>query len=504
MAAQTPVQGCTHHPGMGFVFVCTLCDNEPICIKCVTDRHNKHDLVVLTDFVSEQKQIIKRYEEELSKTHIPKLESEIKENDEHFKGSKQLISEMTNDIKRHGEQMKEEIDKITDRLLKLCKDFEKMNEDITEKNKTKLTKRLHEQLRPRLERCHQVLTSGINDDVITLARETRNTKCVSSAAIDLGTLKTATFKLGTIQTGLLERMLGMVIITGEIPVFRPIPKTFVISTFKPPFPYQICRTCRTGDEAWLSVCDKNPVYKVDQKGYIKDKIDCKVKVHSIAVSPTTGRVWFCVRDDKSIREITSDDNIVTCFNVGSIPKSLCITQEDMVVVGMFGGISLYTTEGRMVTDGAGRVCRQNAAAPHHMAYSTFTEDVIVADSDNVSINDYMAGNKPGKHPRVIVMDKHLKLKFECRYIGGLESQAGRDCQQSRFYPVDVCFDGAGDVLVAERVTKSVILIDGSNGNFLRTIYICDGRLPLCISLQNGSSLWIRHNDDGMKIIKYRK
>ncbi|XP_069130108.1 uncharacterized protein [Argopecten irradians] len=504
MTAQTPVQGCTHHPGMGFVFVCTLCDNEPICIKCVTDRHNKHDLVVLTDFVSEQKQIIKRYVEELSKTHIPKLESEIKENDEHFKGSKQLISEMTNDIKRHGEQMKEEIDKITDRLLKLCRDLEKMNEDITEKNKTKLTKRLQEQLRPRLERCHQVLTSGINDDVITLARETRNRKCTSSVPIDLGTLKTATFKPGTIQTGRLERMLGKVIITGEDPVFRPIPKTIVISTFKPPFSYQICRTRRTGDEAWLSFCDKNPVYRVDQKGNVKEKIDCKVKVHSIAVSPTTGRVWFCVRDDKSIREITSDGNIVTRFNAESIPKSLCITQEDMVVVGMaWSGLSLYTTDGKMVTDGAGRVCRQEAVSPHHLAYSTFTEDVIVADSDNVSINDYMAGNKPGKQPRVIVMDKHLKLKFECRYIGGMEPQTG-DSQQSRFYPMDVCFDGAGDVLVAEGVTKSVMLIDGSNGNFLRTVYICDGRLPLCISLQDDSSLWIRHNDDRMKIIEYRK
>ncbi|XP_069128929.1 uncharacterized protein [Argopecten irradians] len=302
-------------------------------------------------------------------------------------------------------------------------------------------------------------------------------------------------------------MLGTVLVDGKNTPFCPVPPRRVISSFKPTFNYSVCRTCtyRSGDEAWLSYWDKEQIYRVDQKGNIKEKIECKVKVQSLAVSPSTGRVWFCVKEDKSIREITSDGKIVTHFKVGSIPRSLCIMHEDMVVVGMeWSGIFMYTSKGRRVHV-TGHVFRQEAVVPHHMAYSTTTGDVVVVDSDNVSFNTYMAGKEPRKQPRVIVMDKHLKLKFQCRYIDTMESQTG-DSQQFRFYPQDVCFNGAGDVLVTEWVTKSVMLIDGNHGHFLRTIYITDGGKPLYISQQFDAILWIGHNNDTrtMEIIKYKK
>ncbi|XP_069130066.1 uncharacterized protein [Argopecten irradians] len=501
MAAQTPVVGCSEHPGMGFVYVCKTCNNDLICTNCVVDNHNKHDLGILSEYVKEQKHTIHKYEEQLLKIEIPKLESCIKEEDESFKENRKDIEKMIEAVKIQGERMKKKIDQLTETLVKFCRDLERMNEDIFVRNKTKLTKRLQEEVRPQQDRCHQVITSGTNDDVITLARETRNTKCSSSVPIDLGTLKTATFKPGTIQNGLLERMLGMVSINQDDPVFQPTPNAAAVSTFKAIFPYELCRVCRSGDRALLSSWDEDHIVSIDKKGNT-EKIECKVKVHSMAVSPTTGRVWFCVKNDKSIREITSDGEIVKRFNVTCVPSSLVITREDMVVVGLaFNGIVMYTADGRMVTDGAGRVCRQEAALPHHMAYSTTTGDVAVADTDYVTLDTYMTGSKPGEQPLVIVMDKHLKLKFQCRYIGGMESQTG-DSQQSRFYPWDVCFDGAGDVLVAEEVTRSVLLIDGNTGQFLRTVYISDGEVPFSISRKDDSTLWIGHKDHEIKIINF--
>lgn len=115
MAAQTPVPGCTEHRGLGFVYVCKTCNNDLICMDCVVGRHNKHDLVKLTEFVSEQTRQIQQYEYKLSKSDIPKVESDIKENEENFKESSKEFRQIINDIKHHGEEMKKEIDLLTDR-----------------------------------------------------------------------------------------------------------------------------------------------------------------------------------------------------------------------------------------------------------------------------------------------------------------------------------------------------------------------------------------------------
>ncbi|XP_021360174.1 uncharacterized protein LOC110454792 [Mizuhopecten yessoensis] len=503
MAAQTPVPGCTHHPGMGFVYICKTCDNELLCMDCVVSRHNSHNIGKLTDYVSEQKQQIRQYQEKLSKTDIPKLDGQIQESEENLKESSIGLRKMIEDIKRQGEQIKTEANNLVDKLVTLCRDLMKINADITEKNTAALTKLLGEKLKPQLERCQQVLTSGSNVDVISVARETRNT---STTPPDLRALKTAAFKPGVVYNDLLERMLGTVLVDGENPLYKPIPSPTVVSSFKTPFLYDMCRTCRSGDEAWLSYWKEDNIHRVDQKGNIKEKVECKVKVESITVSPTTGRVWFCVTEDKSIREVMSNGAAVTRFTVDAVPQSLCITQEDMLVVGMeYKGIVMFTSDGRAVSDGAGGVCRQEAVSPYHLTYCRQTGNIAATDSDNVSSVNYVAGTSPGKEPRVIVMDKHLKLKFQCKHLGDITSQVGGGEQSSKFYPGDVCFDGTGDVLVVEKVTKSVVLIDGNNGHFLRTVYIASRSSPYSISLQDDHTctLWIGHKNSTMQIIKYK-
>ncbi|XP_069106193.1 uncharacterized protein [Argopecten irradians] len=471
-------------------------------MDCVLDRHNKHELGSLTEYVSKQTLLIQQYEEKLTKTDIPKLERDIKENEKKFKENSKEIGETIHHIKRQGEQMKNDIDKFTDRLVRLCTDLEKLNSDIKEKNKTVLTKYLREKIRPQLDRCQGARTSGTTDDVIAVAEEIRSRGPDTPPTI--AAFKSAVFKPGIISNAVLDRMLGTVLVDGENQSFRPVPPCKIISSFRTSFPYSHVRTCRTGDEAWLSYWDDEQIYRVDQQGNIKKKIECKVKVRSITVSPTTGRVWFCVEEDKSIREITSDGGIVIRFNVESVPVSLCITQEDMVVVGLLrNGIVLYTSDGRKVVDEEGRICRQEAVDPYYMAYCTTTGDVAASDGDDVSPDDYMAGKVPGKQPRLIVMDKHLKLKFQCRYIDGIGSQTGGS-QQSKFFPVDVCFDRDCDVLVADVVTRSVLLIDGNTGHYLRTVYISDGESLLSISLQCDDMLWIKHSDREMKVVKYLK
>ncbi|XP_021357925.1 uncharacterized protein LOC110453337 [Mizuhopecten yessoensis] len=499
MAAQTPVPGCPRHQGLGFLYVCKSCEDQLLCMECVTDSHNGHKLGKLTDYVADQKREVQQYADKLSKIDIPKTEGDIKESGQHAKSGR--YQKMMGRIRRQGKQMKDDIDNAIDMLVRMCTELEERNADISEKNKTALTKYMREDLKPKLDRCKQVLTSGTTVDVITLAREIRNG--VSTVPPSLSDLQNVGYKPGTISTELLDSMLGKLLVDGVDESYKPIPKCVVLYEFKTSFLYNTCQTCLTGDEAWLSFWDSETINRVDLKGKVNERIECQVKVSSISVSPTTGRVWFCVRSDNSIREIMTGGDIVTRFNVENKPGSVCITSDDMVVVGMNGGIQMYTTDGLAVYNGASGPCRQVAFWPHHVTSCTLNGDIAAVDSDGViSFEDFMAGKNPGKQPRVIVMDKHLNLKFYCKDIGTRKTY-GSDTQSTKFYPYDVCFDGAGDVLVTEYVTKSVLLIDRNTGHYMRTVYTSDGGTPWCISLHDDRTLWVVHRNRTTKVIQYK-
>ncbi|XP_060083077.1 uncharacterized protein LOC132562351 [Ylistrum balloti] len=498
MSAQIPIPGCPYHQGMGFVYVCKMCDNELVCIDCVLDRHYQHNLRKLTDYVLEQKSQIEQYQKKLSEHDLPKLECDIRENDERFEKCCEQIRKMIDEIKIQGKKMKNEIDNSIERVVTICRDLEKLNDDITKKNNAALVKYLKEEIRPKLDRCQRALSSDVTVDVITVANQVKSS---STAPPTVGGLKTAAFKSGTLSSGILDRMLGSLLIDGDNPEFRPVQKTSVVSSFRSDVVYTSCRTSCTGDKAWLSHWKGNKIYQVDKKGAIQDLIDCKVEVQTITVSPTTGRVWFCVLEDKSIQECMSDGSTVTRFKVDSCPFSLCFTNEDMIVVGMVNEIVLYTIDGRRVTDGAGRVCRQQAVSPHRITCCRLSGDVAALDTDDILFSQYMTSKEPGSQPRVIIMDKHMKYKFRYHAIDAMQPQTN-DTQENKFFPQDVCYDGAGDILVLDIASKTVILIDGNNGHFLRTLYISEGSKPTSMSLQGDSTLWVGHGSREMKIIKF--
>ncbi|XP_033758121.1 uncharacterized protein LOC117340471 [Pecten maximus] len=490
MAAQMPVPGCTRHPGMGFLYVCKSCEDELLCMECVTDSHNGHTLGKLTDYVADQKREIQQYVDKLSKTDIPKIEEDIHESETNGEEYQKVIS----DIKRQGKKLKDNIDNAIDFLMRICTELETLNASISEENKIALTKHLREDLKPKLDRCQEVLTSGTTVDVTTLAQEIRNS---STASPSIGTLQTVEFKPGIISTELLERMLGRILVGGEDQSCKLILKPVTLNEFTTSFYYDSCRTCKdTGSEAWVTYSDN--VFRMSLDGTVKEKIECKVGVTSISVSPTTGRVWFCVRTDRSIRESNIDGEIVIQFNVTKTPFSLCVNSDDMVVVGTAGEIQLYTTDGQALSAGAGGPCRQVAVLPRHMTSCPQTGDVAAVDTKGY--NYYIADKEPETQPCVIVMDKHLNLKFSCI---GITTPNVSSNQLSKFYPCDVCFDAAGDVLVADAVTKSVLLIDGNTGRCMRTVYTCDECVPKCISLHEDGTFWIGHKDTTIKVLQYK-
>lgn len=313
-------------------------------------------------------------------------------------------------------------------------------------------------------------------------------------------MKTVDFTPEKISTDRLARIIGSILVDGKEQLYKPIPKTTPLSEFVHPFPYKTCRTLPSGDEACLSNWDSESLYRVDLKGKVKETVKCNVKVQSMSVSPSTGRIWFCVWDDKTVREITSDGAIEIRFKVKKTPSSLCITINDMVVVAMVGRIQLYTPDGQEVEATEYGPCRQEANWPHHMAFCPKTGYIAAVDSDNIDPDNYKACKTPGQTSHIIMMDKRLNLKFRCT-DKGTHGPEGSSYQSAQFY--DVCFDGVGGLLVTDYLTRSVQLIDCVTGHRMRTVYTCiDGHIPLTASLHQDGKFWIGHEDQTMKIYNY--
>ncbi|XP_021378965.1 uncharacterized protein LOC110466650 [Mizuhopecten yessoensis] len=494
MAGQVPVPGCTRHPGMGFVYVCTYCQHDLLCMKCMVDNHKGHEVELLTDYLSGQRREIEKSRENLANTEFSKLEKDLSDTDTQIHENGKSFQKIRESIRRQGNAMKTEIDNLIEKSIKHCDDMEKKHVDILNSFRTELSQYLNEDKETKLDRCQQVLTSGTNVEVISFARDTLGTSIVPPT---LGTLPTAGFKAGTIYSELLQRMLGTITEDGDDQQYQTITECTVKSQFTHSKPITAFST--TGDEAWLSLWKDEDIYRVDQTGKVNEKVECGVKVMDTALSPSAATLWFCCQDDHTVREVTSSGSIVTRFSVTNKPLSLCITGDNTVVVGMKGCIRVYTTDGREVASArAGGPCKQEVVSPYYMAYCTQTGGVAAVDTYGVGFDNYMAGKEPEKQPRIIVMDKHLNMKFHTTQIGTGKSNG------NKFYPRSVCFDRACNVLFTENVSKSVLLIDGCDGHYLRTIYTGTSySVPWNISLQEDGTLWITDSRCGVKVITYK-
>ncbi|XP_069118786.1 uncharacterized protein [Argopecten irradians] len=192
MAAQSPVSRCSRHEGM-FAFVCETCDDKLICMTCVTDDHNGHRLGDLNKFEEKHKRDIQQCVDKLSETDIPNVEEAIRKCDTKYG----MYQKRIDAIKLQGKELKGSIDDVIDFMVTKCAEVENINTSISEGNKTALIEHLNTDLKPKLGRYQDILTSGTVEDITDIAREIRSASNVSSTSRSLKTVDFTPEKIST-------------------------------------------------------------------------------------------------------------------------------------------------------------------------------------------------------------------------------------------------------------------------------------------------------------------
>lgn len=515
---------CKHHPAREVSLVCEDCEGELVCVECVTSTHQRHGLVKLSDVAPLKRDLIRTFMEKAEKTAIPKIRKQVDYANEKLAENKTMYKTLVEKIRQQGEIIKDEIDRITNRFVAQCEESEQANEE----KMTKYRKQLHglyAELNLNVHECRKTLESGSPTQVYAVEKKVSagmklppapnirptyfnagslsldqieqsfggltqpddQTEAELQTAIAGGVVVTKVMDLDDLASGIFDGSASGVL---NMPYYgnRAL---YLVSEFEHVSDIHSLHAVENTPHAWILDIFTYDILLVNKKGKMKDKRELKVCPDDLSMSPITGNMWVSSEDDYKIREAGADKTPRVRFHSTDLPLSLCITRDNKVMVGTHKTVTVYTPEGEVVqrttTD---RTKRQMVTFPRHISQCPMSGNIAVADGDDP---EWGGDDKP----HVMVMDSNLLLQF--RYRGEKNSSAGKK-KGPFFDPYDMCFDASGNLIVADRNNRTLLLVN-KEGRYLSTLFEDKAR-PVAISLQNENVLWVGFDRGKVKVFRY--
>ncbi|XP_021379542.1 uncharacterized protein LOC110467009 [Mizuhopecten yessoensis] len=527
---------CPYHKDNEVVLLCQDC-GILICTTCSITTHKIHidSFCEISKITNEQKNTLLDFMNETENIEIPKLKNEIQSARNEISTSESNYKKLSVNIKKQRDQCKLDLDKITEDYLAICNKMEKGTTDLLQIHITNLEDRLDTLVKLSSE-CKQTLQTGtavlvydsvseIKDmdldirqtPIIDMTELTPDNDRQSHLEQAMGKMKTPTDNLqaGSAPSGHSKQ--GPVgrpkqskstetgqASTGAV-LYKLCDSPTVISQFLYPDP--ITSICPTSDgRAWLCNYKTNTVKLINNKGNFfsnKPKVIQKIQHNSnirhISLDPTTGRLWFCCLDERTIYEVSTSSTPVTRFTTEGYPVSLCVTREGRVLVGTWGrqgykGV-MYTADGNVLhtstLEGSGE------GAVQSITQCGVTGNIAIVSSKLIS-GDYSDHNNYRHH--IIVYNGTLQSLVHYRGEG---IQAREAITPDMLDPVTVVYDSKGNIVIADYRRNTIELISGA-GKYIKTLHTNKGQGQ--VGIQKDDVLWSRLKLDtgekGLKLLKY--
>ncbi|XP_060063050.1 uncharacterized protein LOC132543547 [Ylistrum balloti] len=240
-------------------------------------------------------------------------------------------------------------------------------------------------------------------------------------------------------------------------------------------PCDITSICpASGCGMWTSD-NSTTVTLMSNQGRIEKQIENPASVRDISTSPTTHTLWACSHTDNSVTELECGA-LICRFKTSDIPKCICVTKDDHVLVGMKNKIVKYERGGETIdTVTTTQYGKPLVCTPWKISQCPDSENVAVVDGDKV-----IDGGKD--QPHIAVMNKHLQLIYRYGRPQHNDMTARRP-----FDPFDVAYDSLGQIIIADRVNHSIHLLSGT-GKYLRRLHQDIGAAWF-VSLDREGVLW---------------
>ncbi|XP_033756289.1 uncharacterized protein LOC117339031 [Pecten maximus] len=535
---------CHDHKDNDVVFLCQDC-KVFICLTCSLSIHKEHvdSFLELSNIKSQKQHIIQEFVNETDNVNIPKLNKEIVLSKTRMSSCKPMYDKLRKDVSENDSECKLQLDEIADNYISIYDKMELVSTDIIQSHITNLEERLDD-LKKLCSEYKQTVQSGTTVLMYDSVSEIREMDSDIPPPPDLDM---ADFTPGIDRRSHLKQAMGTIKIdtrqsestnsgnSDQLPVVRPKQSTetgqastekvrpkqstesgqastgvvqyklcdrpILVSKFA--YPDQITSICPTpAGRTWLCSFTSNKLKLIDNKGQVITTFQHNTNIRNISVDPTTGRLWFCCWDSRTICEISSSCSVVKRFNIKDAnPGSLCMTREGRVVVGTEGKqkgykVMMFTSNGRVLQEAI--LEKLGAGVVRSITQCCVTGNIAVVSSKLISGD----GSDPGNYRRHIIV-YNPTLQPLVHYRGeGIEARG--EVRSRTFGPIAVVYDSKGNIVIAEWKRKTIELISGA-GKYIKTLHTNKGSQG-AVGIQKDDVLWTNLEFDtgkmGLKLLKY--
>ncbi|XP_021361228.1 uncharacterized protein LOC110455422 [Mizuhopecten yessoensis] len=509
---------CIHHKERQLEFYCEKCQ-ELVCPKCLSSIHKTHPVSDLSEITPQKALDIKNFIDRTEKKSFVQIRKYITTTDTLLKDNTSTFEKLSQKLKMQTDKLKQELDMLTEQTLSL---YHKMEENNTKLIKTyKQDLEMYEkQLKQQIQECKASLQRGSHIQIYDTYCEIQSPTYSLPVKPVLGT---ANFTPSENPQDHLKKALGKVITSGQgqtltdqdrsvstsddmgqpssqqqqsgakvkkaVTTYKLLPQTKIVEEWKAPcYIDSICPT--TDGQVWtifyitLTLLDRkgNEIQEVKHKAWIRD----------ISLSPTTHTLWVCDTEN-NIMELVSG-RLTHRFSTKELPRCICVTASNHVIVGMTRHISKFTTDGKMVcttmAKGTGKplVCTPNSISECPVTH-------------NVAVTDFSSESDGGDGKRhVVVMDTDFKELLVYRGDTPSTYKPTPQTEGRPFNPHGVVYDSVGNLIIGDYNNHRVLLISGG-GEFLRVIHTDTG-YTRAVGVDREDVLWAVFGGDNVKLLQY--
>ena len=236
-------------------------------------------------------------------------------------------------------------------------------------------------------------------------------------------------------------------------------------------------------QAWVKTDDRR-LQLMDRHSAVKATINTDFDFLDVVLSPQ-GELLLTDADNTCIKSISPNKVVKTLFRTHLTPYSLCCLNSENIAVTFYteGKVVIYSRSGKIVQDLNTELYRH----PYRVAKNKVNNHLYICDKDHTS-------NTGSPYGKVIALDSSYHLQYE---------YTGQGYVNTKFYPMDICSDRVGHVLITNYYHHSVHILD-KNGHFLQWLLPRAQGMwyPVGIYLDIEGNAWVGEECGIVKIVKY--
>ena len=464
---------CNTHNTNAPEYWCDTC-SKPICGSCITNEHKGHQFSNITAILSEKRDAMLEEMKTLRDKTVSEWAEVLKQAQDITINYLANIDEIDKELEETAKEMHKEVDIILSQRKQSLQEMKTIGVAQLQELEEYLIGRL-QKLKEEVERYEEQQKDS--DPNVLLQFKGSSAKCTDKTPPSF--IKTASvpiFSKGPKDPKTMQGLFGQLTSKDichksniEIPQLSLIPNPSVQSNFTVDYDYP-CIICAAEGLSWVK-SGYNKLKVVDRSGSVGDAIYTGFCFNDMAIT-IDENILLAVSSNRFIRSITKKGKMDSLFRTTYRPTSLCCLDNDDIVVTFsdYGKVTVYSKNGQIIQ----KLNHIEFRFPMKVAANKVNQDIYVCDH---SKDQY---ESPGK---VIAIGADWQIRYQYK---GQIIRLFKD-----FYPVEVCTDQMGHILITDYKNHRVHLLD-KDGQFIRYILTADDglNLPKTIDVDREGYVWV--------------